>query len=112
MTSALPVLDVQERRHTDQAQAAEYRHEPLAHSRRTPIRCGLKCQQYIVGLGLVHAQREPRKYCISFAMHVDQEYLEAVEELRGLQRPIPTKSDVIRNAVMEVLRRVKAKGKQ
>lgn len=41
-----------------------------------------------------------------------QEYLDAVEELRGLQRPIPTKSDVIRELVMEALKRAKAKGKR
>jgi Arc/MetJ-type ribon-helix-helix transcriptional regulator len=54
----------------------------------------------------------PLKYSISFAMRVDQEFLDAVEELRGLQRPIPTKSDVIREAVMEALKRAKAKGKR
>ena len=45
----------------------------------------------------------------AFAMRVDQEFLDAVEELRGLQRPIPTKSDVIRETVVEALRRAKAK---
>jgi hypothetical protein len=54
----------------------------------------------------------PLKYSISFAMRVDQEFLDAVEELRRLQTPIPTKSDVIREAVMDALKRAKAKGKR
>jgi hypothetical protein len=51
----------------------------------------------------------PVKYTTAFTMRVDQEFLDAVEELRGLQRPIPTKADAIREAVMEALKRAKAK---
>ena len=49
--------------------------------------------------------RGPQHY---FTMRVDQEFLDAVEELRRLQTPIPTKADAIREAVMETLKRAKA----
>jgi len=51
----------------------------------------------------------PVKYTTAFTMRVDQEFLDAVEELRRLQTPIPTKADAIRAAVMEALKRAKAK---
>jgi hypothetical protein len=41
-------------------------------------------------------------------MRVDQQFLDAVKELRRLQTPIPTKADAIREAVMETLNRAKA----
>jgi hypothetical protein len=44
-------------------------------------------------------------------MRVDQGFPDAVEELRRLQTPIPTKADAIRAAVMKALNRVKAKSK-
>jgi hypothetical protein len=53
----------------------------------------------------------PIKYTTAFTMRVDQEFLDAVEELRRLQSPIPTKSDVIREAVLEA-RKAKARGKR
>ena len=43
----------------------------------------------------------PLKYNITFTIRVDQEFLDAVEELRRLQDPIPSKSDVIRDLVMD-----------
>jgi hypothetical protein len=52
----------------------------------------------------------PVKYTTAFTMRADQEFLDAVEELRRLQSPIPTKADVIRAAVMDALKRAKAKG--
>ena len=52
----------------------------------------------------------PVKYTTAFTMRVDQEFLDAVEELRRLQTSIPSKSDVIRDLVMEALRRSKTKG--
>jgi hypothetical protein len=54
----------------------------------------------------------PVKYATDFTMRVDQEFLDAVEELRRLQTPIPTKADAIREAVMEALKRAKARGKR
>jgi hypothetical protein len=44
-------------------------------------------------------------------MRVDQEVLDAIEELRRLQTPIPTKAEAIREAVMEALERAKGKAK-
>jgi hypothetical protein len=54
----------------------------------------------------------PIKYSTIFTIRVDQEFLDAVEELRELQRPIPTKSNVVREAVMEALKRAKARVKR
>jgi hypothetical protein len=54
----------------------------------------------------------PVKYTTAFTMRADQEFLDAVEELRRLQTPIPTKADAIRAAVMEALERAKAKSKR
>jgi ABC-type transport system involved in cytochrome bd biosynthesis fused ATPase/permease subunit len=63
----------------------------------------------------------PVKYTTAFTMRADQEFLDAVEELRRLQtlaavkadaEHLPTKSDVIREAVMEALKRARAKGKR
>jgi hypothetical protein len=51
----------------------------------------------------------PVKYATAFTMRVDQEFIDAVEELRRLQSPIPTKADAIRAAVMEALKRARAK---
>ena len=51
----------------------------------------------------------PLKYSTAFTMRVDQEFLDAVDELRRLQSPIPTKADAIRAAVMEALKRAKGK---
>jgi hypothetical protein len=62
------------------------------------------------GFRLVHAEREPRQIDDRLPMRADQEFLDAVEELRQLQTPIPTKADVIREAVMEALKRAKVKG--
>ena len=42
-------------------------------------------------------------------MRTDQEFLDAVEQLRRLQTPIPSKSDVIRAAVIEALKQAKSK---
>ena len=53
----------------------------------------------------------PVRYTTVFTMRVDQGFLDAVDELRRLQTPIPSKSTVIREAVMEALHRAKAKGK-
>ena len=55
------------------------------------------------------ANVNPVKYTTAFTMRVDQEFLDAVEELRRLQSPIPTKADAIRAAVMEALKRARAK---
>jgi hypothetical protein len=44
-------------------------------------------------------------------MRVDQEFMDAVDELRAMQKPIPTKAEVIRMAVIEVLTTRKAKAK-
>lgn len=41
----------------------------------------------------------PLKYGISVTYRVDDEFIQAVEELRLLARPIPTKSDIVRKAV-------------
>ena len=54
----------------------------------------------------------PIKYKTSFMMRVDQEFLDAVEQLRRLQDPIPSKSDVIRELVMDAAKRAKAKSKR
>ena len=54
----------------------------------------------------------PIKYSTIFTIRVDQEFLDAVEELRELQRSIPTKSNVVREAVMEALKRAKARVKR
>jgi hypothetical protein len=51
----------------------------------------------------------PVKYTTAFTMRVDQEFLDALEELRRLRTPIPGKADVIRELVMEALKRAKAK---
>jgi len=65
------------------------------------------------------ANTNPVKYTTAFTMRADQEFLKAVEELRrftvlssSADEPIPTKSDVVREAVMEALKRAKAKGKR
>ena len=54
----------------------------------------------------------PLKYDTPFTIRVDQKFLDELEELRGLQRPIPSKSEVIRSLVSEALKRAKAKGKK
>jgi len=65
------------------------------------------------------ANTNPKIQTSAFTMRVDPEFLRAVEELRrftvlssSVDEPIPTKSDVIREAVMEALKRAKAKGKK
>ena len=58
------------------------------------------------------ANVNPTKYTTAFTMRVDQEFLDAVEELRRSQSPIPTKADAIRAAVMAALKQAKAKSKR
>jgi hypothetical protein len=52
---------------------------------------------------------KPIKFTAAFTMRTDQEFLDAVEELRRLQTPIPSKSDVIRAAVIAALKQAKSK---
>jgi hypothetical protein len=52
---------------------------------------------------------KPIKFTAAFTMRTDREFLDAVEELRRLQTPIPSKSDAIRAAVMEALKLAKSK---
>lgn len=47
------------------------------------------------------------KYDKPVALRVDQAFLDAVEEIRGRQRPIPSKAEVIREAVMATLHRAR-----
>lgn len=42
----------------------------------------------------------------AFTLRVDQEFLDAVERIRVLKNPIPTKSEAVRDAVMEKLARL------
>jgi hypothetical protein len=55
------------------------------------------------------ANENPVKYTAAFTMRTDQAFLDALEELRRLQTPIPSKADVLRELVMEALKRAKAK---
>jgi hypothetical protein len=45
-------------------------------------------------------------------VRVDRGFLDAVDELRRLRTPISSKSNVIREVVMEALKRAKVKGKR
>jgi Ribbon-helix-helix protein, copG family len=54
----------------------------------------------------------PVRYTTVFTMRVDQDFLDAVDKLRRLRTPILSKSNVIRVAVMDALKRAKAKGKR
>jgi len=54
----------------------------------------------------------PVRYTTVFTMRVDRGFLDAVDVLRRLQTPIPSKSNVIREAVMEALKRAKVRGKR
>lgn len=58
------------------------------------------------------ANSGPLKYDISQTYRVDQAFVDAVEELRTLIRPIPTKSDVVRNAVFQMLERERKRAKR
>lgn len=51
----------------------------------------------------------PVKYTTAFTMRVDEDFLDAVEQLRKMESPIPSKSDAIRAAVMETLAARKAR---
>jgi hypothetical protein len=45
-------------------------------------------------------------------LRLDAELLDAVEELRRFETPIPTKSEVIRRAILNELERAQAKAKR
>lgn len=47
----------------------------------------------------------PLKYATAMTIRVDGEFVEAVDELRTLIRPVPTKSEAIRRAVLEMRER-------
>ena len=53
----------------------------------------------------------PQRYTIALNMRIDQEFMDALDELRAMQKPIPTKAEVIRMAVLEVLATRKANAK-
>lgn len=47
------------------------------------------------------ANTTPLKYQKAVTIRVDEDFIEAVEEIRRSEKPIPTKSDAIRDAVLE-----------
>jgi hypothetical protein len=46
----------------------------------------------------------PQRYTIAFNIRVDQEFVDMVDELRALYKPIPSKADAVRTAVLQALR--------
>lgn len=49
-----------------------------------------------------HPPKQAEKHRV-FSMRVDDEFFDAVDRLRGLIRPIPSKSEVVRMALMSEL---------
>ena len=58
------------------------------------------------------ANTNPKKLTGGYFLRTDDEFDRAVEELRRLQTPIPTKADAIRAAVVDALQRAKTKAKK
>lgn len=58
------------------------------------------------------ANKNPLKYGIAKTYRVDEEFVEAVDELRTLIRPVPTASDVVRRAVLEMLERERKRARK
>ena len=59
------------------------------------------------------ANQNPLKYHRPFHMRVDDEFYDAIKELRRLDDELPSQADVVRNAVFEKRDRVRAqKAKQ
>ena len=54
----------------------------------------------------------PKRFVETWQMRVDKEFLDAVEELRRLRTPIPTKAELVRELVIDPWKRAKAKGKR
>jgi hypothetical protein len=52
---------------------------------------------------------KPIKYATAMTIRIDGEFIEALDELRALLRPVPSKSDAIRRAVFEMLKRERRK---
>lgn len=51
------------------------------------------------------ANTAPKVYERSFTMRVDDHFMRDIDELRSMIDPIPSKSDTLRYAVREALRR-------
>lgn len=58
------------------------------------------------------ANEKPLRYDIPKTYRVDQEFVDAVEEIRARQRPVPPASDVIRRAVLELRDRERKRGRK
>lgn len=57
------------------------------------------------------ANTRPNQHSEHIHLRADAELIEAVEELRALQRPVPSKSDAVRAAIFNELERLRAKRK-
>lgn len=53
------------------------------------------------------ANTNPKVHDKSFTFRTDAEFLDALDELRSLLKPVPSKSDALRQAVFHELRRVR-----
>ena len=54
----------------------------------------------------------PLRYPSAMTIRVDAEFREAVEEIRSAMRPVPTKSEAIRLAVLKMREQQKKQGKR
>lgn len=57
------------------------------------------------GYFLLMANVSPKTQDKSFTMRADAEFFDAVDELRSLMKPVPSKSDAVRIAVFNELER-------
>lgn len=55
------------------------------------------------------ANEAPLRYASSFTMRTDEEFLEALDAIRELERPVPSRADMLRKLVFEAHRKAKAK---
>jgi hypothetical protein len=55
------------------------------------------------------ANVSPKQFNTAFTMRVDAEFMAALEELRALIRPVPSKAEIIRDLVTAELSRRKRK---
>lgn len=54
------------------------------------------------------ANTNPKVHDRSFTFRTDAEFLDALDELRSLLKPVPSKSDALRQAVFHELQRVRS----
>lgn len=55
------------------------------------------------------ANEAPVRYAASFTMRTDDDFLDALDEVREGEKPVPSRADMLRRLVFEAQRKARAR---